>query len=344
MKSLLRIIILFFIISAEGISQKPAWNVGLYPFFDNTEFGHSAIQIPQTMSGVRFAPDIGLQWDSVNSVIVGVNLLHEFGSNKSIGDFYPTAYYKYDKKPFRFLMGAFPRKYILDKYPRLFFQDSIGYYRPNINGILVEYSGDRLLLSLWLDWTGRQAIDTRETFFWGVSAKYKSEIVYFRHFSYMFHFSGPMFPVVDEALHDNGLALTSVGLDFSGKTFFDRLDINGGWAVGLDRARADNTGWLVHNGFLSEMTLEYKRIGLFNTLYVGDSQMEFYKDHTNELYWGDPFYRAKAYNRSDFYIEFIKNKIVSTRLIYSLHFTENNMYHEQALKVSVNLNNTGHKP
>ncbi|MCJ7449854.1 MAG: hypothetical protein MUO72_19425 [Bacteroidales bacterium] len=344
MRNRIALFLLFLVISGKCLSQRTIWDIRMFSFFDNNEFGHSSVQIPQTMAGVRFAPNIGLQWDSVNSVITGVNLLHEYGSNKFIGNYYPTAYYKFDKKPFVFLMGAFPRSFIHDMYPRLFFQDSIIYYRPNVNGIMIEYSSKKLRLGLWLDWTGRQAIDTRETFLLGVSGKYKPGILYLRHLSYLFHFSGPINPVVNEALHDNGLALTSIGLDFTGKTLLDKFEISAGWAIGLDRARADGTGWFTHSGFLSETTIEFKRVGLFNSLYLGDGQMYYYEDHDNELYWGDPFYRAKAYNRSDFYIDFIKDKRTSVRLIYSLHFAESRMYHEQALKVSVNLNNLRFNP
>jgi hypothetical protein len=130
-----------------------------------------------------------------------------------------------------------------------------------------------------------------------------------------------------------------VGLDFSGKTIFNQLDINGGWAVGLDRARADQSGWIIQQGFLMETRIEYKAIGIFNTFYSGRGQMYYYSDHSNELYWGDPFYRAKTYNRSDLYVNFIRNKFVDLRLVYSLHFAENTMYHEQSLKVIFNLNN-----
>lgn len=339
MKTLIRIIFLCFLVSYEGLAQKPFWEAGLYSFFDNTEFGHSKVQIPQTMAGVRIAPGFGVRFDSVHSITLGVNLLHEFGSNEIIGDVFPTAYYKFDRKPFRFLMGAFPRNYAVERYPRIFFQDSITYYRPNINGILLEYSRKSLLLNLWLDWTSRQSYEMHEAFFMGFSGKYSISIFYLQEFSYMFHFAGKMDPVVEEALHDNGLLLTSLGIDLSGKTFFDQLDINGGWAIGLDRARADNTGWIDNSGFLSEAKIEFKHVGLFNTFYVGNGQMYYYNDHDNELYWGDPIYRAKIYNRSDFYIDFIKNKSVSTRLIYSLHFAEGTVYHEQALKVSINLNN-----
>ena len=338
MKTILKVILLFFIVSTEGISQETFWNAGVYSFFDNTEFGHSAVQIPQTMAGVRFAPELGLKWDSVNSITLGGNMLHEFGSNIAIGDFSPTAYYMFDKKPFRFLMGAFPRNYAVERYPRIFFQDSLTYYRPNINGILWEYSVRNIFLNLWLDWTSRQSVNDREAFFVGFSGKYKYGIFYIQEFAYMFHFAGKMDPVVDEALHDNWLVHASAGLDLSDKTIFSRLEINGGWVCGLDRARLDHTGFIFQNGFISEARIEYKRIGLFNTFYSGEGQMHYYDDHDNELYWGDPIYRAKTYNRSDFYIDFIKNNIVSTRLIYSLHFAENSMYHEQALKISVNLN------
>ena len=338
------IILLFLLICGRSFPQQIIWNAGLFSFFDNTEFAHSSVQIPQTMAGVRFAPDIGLSWDSIHSVITGFNVLHEFGSEKSFADFYPTAYYRFKKKPFLFFMGAFPRDLIPVRYPRLFFQDSIYYYRPNVNGLMWEYSEDKLNLSVWLDWTGRQSFTEHETFFWGVTGKYKPGVLYVQHFSYMFHFAGTMNPADDGPLHDNGLAMTSLGLDLSGKTFFDKFDINGGWVIGLDRARAYETGWLTHNAFISQANIEYKHTGLFNTFYIGDPQMYYYNELHNELYWGDPFYRSKVYNRTDFYIDFIRNKNINTRLTYSLHFSEGKMYHEQGLKVNVNLNGHGHNP
>jgi hypothetical protein len=88
-----------------------------------------------------------------------------------------------------------------------------------------------------------------------------------------------------------------------------------------------------------ETHLAYKRVGIFNTLYLGDGQMAFYADHSNKLYWGDPIYRAGNYNRSDFYIGFIKTNRVKLNLTYSLHFAEGNMYHEQLLKLQVALDN-----
>jgi len=339
MKMSFLVLLLFSIFSISGYSQEKKWQVGLFPFFDNTEFGNSSVQIPQTMSGVRFSPEIGLRWDSIHSVIIGIDLLHEFGSSRAIDYFYPTAYYAFDRKPFKFYMGAFPRNNTLENYPRIFFQDSILYYRPNINGLFWEIRNRQNYFNVWLDWTSRQSLSMHEAFFMGFSGRYNFGILYGQHFGYMFHFAGTMDPTIDEALHDNGLFLTSVGLDFAGKTNFTKLETNAGWVVGLDRARAMETGWISHNGLLMETKIEFKGIGIFNSFYSGQGQMSFYSSHGNNLYWGDSFYRTKTYNRSDIYYNFIENKIVNVKLIYSLHFTENNVYHEQALKVTLNMNN-----
>lgn len=339
MKMSFLVLLLFSIISISGYSQEKKWQLGLFPFFDNTEFGNSSVQIPQTMSGVLFSPEVGLRWDSIHSVNIGLDVLHEFGSSRAVDYFYPTAYYAFDRKPFKFYMGAFPRNNTIGKYPRIFFQDSISYYRPNINGLFWEIRNNRNYFNVWLDWTSRQSMSMHEAFFMGFSGRYNLGILYAQHFGYMFHFAGTTDPTVDEALHDNGLFLTSVGLDFAGKTSFTKLETNAGWVLGLDRARAMETGWIAHRGLLMETKIEYKGLGIFNSFYRGQGQMSFYSSHGNNLYWGDPVYRAKSYNRSDIYYNFIENKVVNVKLIYSLHFIENTVYHEQALKVILNMNN-----
>ncbi len=328
----------FFLISSEAFSQEKNWRLDLFSFFDNTEFGRSAVKIPQTMAGVQVAPELGVVWDTLNKVNIGVNLLHEFGSPKAIDKFYPTAYYESRRGPLRFIMGAFPRSGTIENWPRLFFQDSISYYRPNINGIFCEYRKDDDYFNVWLDWTGRQSKTMNEAFFIGFSGKYRTGIFYLQHYGYMFHYAGKMDPIVEEALHDNLLFQTSAGIDLSGKTCFSKLEANAGWVIRLERSRADNSGWIAANGFLVETRVEYKWFGLFNTFYKGDGLMHYYGELGNKLYWGDPTYRSKTSDRSDFYISFLQSRTVNLELTYSLTFMENRMYHEQMLKVIVNLN------
>ena len=146
-----------------------------------------------------------------------------------------------------------------------------------------------------------------------------------------------MDPVIDEALHDNALFLTSAGIDLSDRFFPGTLYANIGWVEGFERARADNTGWFSKNGLLVEMRAEYRFIGLYNTLYTGSRLMQFYNDHGNDLYWGDPVYRAKTSDRADIYLNLIKSSRVKLEVTYSLHFLEGRVYNEQMLKIRVNI-------
>jgi hypothetical protein len=338
MKTSFWIIVSFFLISSDAFSQEMNWRLDLFSFFDNTEFGRSAVKIPQTMAGVQVAPEFGVVWDTINKVNVGVNLLHEFGSPNAIDKLYPTVYYESYRGPMRFIMGAFPRSRAIENYPRLFFQDSISYYRPNINGIFTEYRKGDNFFNVWLDWTGRQSKTVNEEFFIGFSGKYKPGIFYLQHFGAMFHYAGKMDPVVEEPLHDNLLFLSSAGIDLSGTTCFSKLEANVGWAVRSERSRADNSGWIASNGFLMEARAQYKWFGLFNTFYIGDNMMHYYSELGNKLYWGDPSYRSKTSDRADFYISFLQSQTVDLKLTYSLTLMENRIYHEQMLKLIINLN------
>jgi hypothetical protein len=290
------------------------------------------------MAGVHIAPELGVVWDTLNKVNIGVNLLHEYGSSEVIDKLYPTAYFESHRGNIRFIMGAFPRSRTIDNYPRLFFQDSISYYRPNINGIFTEYRKDGNYLNVWLDWTGRQSKTLNEQFFIGFSGRYNIGVIYLQHFGAMYHYAGKMNPVVEEPLHDNLLFLTSAGIDLSGQTGFSKLETNAGWVSRLERSRAENSGWVPSNGFLAETRVEYKWIGLFNTFFKGDDMMHYYNELQNKLYWGDPTYRSKISDRTDFYIRFLQSHTVDLELTYSLTFMENRMYHEQMLKLIVNLN------
>jgi hypothetical protein len=320
-------------------AQQKVWKFNLNNFFDNTEFGHSELQMPQTMAGVHFAPEIGLSWDSTHRVFVGLDVMHEYGSNKAIDFYSPIAYYEFNSAPFRFYMGAFPRKLVLDNYPRIFFCDSINNYRPIMNGLCWEFSKKNSYIRAWLDWTSRQTRERHETFFMGESARLNLGCFYAQHFGYMFHYAGVIDPTVFDALHDNGLYVTSLGVDLSKQTGFDKLEVNAGWAVGVEDGRGENTGWLKHNALLSETKIEYRGLGLENSYYKGDGQMSFYNDHGMNLYWGDRIYRAREYDRADMFVRFFFSDVVQTKLMYTLHFVENMMYHEQSLYVSFNLDN-----
>jgi len=322
-----------------AFSQEFVWKAGINSFFDNAEFANSNVQIPQTMAGTRLTSEAGISWLEKHRIFAGIDMLREFGSDKIVDFIDPIAYYNFDGEYFRFYMGTFPRKMVLEKYPRMFFQDSIANYRSILNGLFWEYHKKNDYINVWLDWTSRQTEERRETFFMGWSGRYNLNVFYAQHFGYMFHFAKRKHAIVLDNLHDNGLILTSLGIDFSTKTNFEKLEANIGWAASLERNRGGNNEWQTPQGILSEIKVEYKGLGLFNTLYRGGKQQIFYEEHGNALYWGDRFYRAKAYNRADFYINFFKTDVVNLKLTFSLHWAEQAVYNQQSLYASFNLDN-----
>jgi len=338
MKKLSLTLLLIIFLSSKLFSQDFFWQTGLFSFFDNLEFADSHVKIPQTMAGIMISPEVGLQWDSIHRVVGGVNLMHEFGSTEVIDNIYPTAYYEYCRNPFTFIMGAFPRLMALERYPRMFFQDSLSYYRPNINGMFLQYGKDQKYVNLWLDFTGRQSQNVREAFFVGLNGMYSTGIFYARHFGYMFHFASSKDSYSDEPIHDNLLFLTSAGADLSERTFFDKLECEIGWVLGLERSREGDADWIAMNGFQAEAKAEYRFAGISSTFYAGRGMMYFYEDYGNELYWGDPVYRARVYDRTDIYVRFLRKQNVDLELTWSLHFLEGNVYNEQMLKLRVDLN------
>jgi hypothetical protein len=319
-------------------SQELLWKAGVYNFFENAEFANSKVQIPQTMAGVHLAPEIGWQWNDKHRVFAGFDAMHEYGSDKIIDFFDPVVYYEFSDKPFRFYAGAFPRKMALANYPRMFFSDSIQNYRPTITGMFWEYSSEKNYMNVWLDWVSRQTDTRREAFFVGWSGRYNFDVFYGQHFGYMLHFAHTTAPEISENLHDNILILTSLGVDSSSKTNFEKLEANVGWSVGLERNR-DLGDWHRPQGVYSEIKVEYKGLAFDNMFYKGQSQQIFRNTYGNALYWGDPFYSTKAYDRADLSIWFYKSDVVNLKLTMSFHFTEQTMYHQQMFKASFDLDN-----
>ena len=322
----------------SAFSQEVLWKAGVYSFFDNAEYGFSQWNIPQTMAGVHLAPEIGISWNEKHRAYAGFDALHEFGSDKAIDYFDPIVYYEFAAKSFRFYMGAFPRRLMADKFPRMFFQDSIRYYRSVINGIFFEYFLEKNYFNVWMDWTSRQTLTRRETFYVCWSGRYNLGVLYGQHFGFVSHYAGTMNRELDDGLHDNVLLLTSLGLDFSSKTNFEKLDANVGLSLGLERDRNLEV-WNYPKGLLSEVNIEYRGLGLMNTYYNGQGQQVLYNARGSELYWGDSFYRSRNYDRTDLYICFYKSDVVNLKLMWSFHFTEQRIRHQQMFYASFDLNN-----
>ena len=177
----------------------------------------------------------------------------------------------------------------------------------------------------------------------GWSGRYNKDIFYGQHFGYMFHFAADMNPDNHTPVRDNGRLWTALGIDLSSKTQLDELDINAGWAVGLEQNRATDEGWVCPQGILSQIRAEYRGLGVFNTFYKGESQNISFDEFGSQLYWSDRLYQSSIYNRLDGYINFLKTDIVNLKFIFSIHSVNSGTYYSQQLYATFDLDNLKNK-
>lgn len=304
------LILLYFTINNVNAQQLEA-SVNLHSFADNREYARTN-RFSQTIFGLRFSPELGLLLDSAHRIRAGFNALHEFGSPKFTNKIDPVVYYEFNKKEWNFYMGVFPRHNLLSDYPRAVLNDTLNYYRPNVEGMLLKYENSNFKQLFFIDWTSRQTATARENFIFGLSGMFKKDLFFISHYAMMLHNAGPAVTSEDDYVEDNGALAVKVGLDLSKKTFLDSLTINTGGLMSFERIRRLG-GWHTPKGVLFETMMEYHRFGIANSLYVGEG---------HHIKYGDQFYTAKTYNRTDLSWRPRIYKGIEAKLTLSLHFLE----------------------
>jgi hypothetical protein len=343
MKNRYSILFILILIPFMPPAQNIMWKAGVNYFFDNTEFARSTIAKDQTMTGVHFKPEIGLSWDSIHSFYIGTDLLKTSGSQNYIDAIHPLAYYQYKTSKSALYAGAFPRAELLSNYSDLFFQDSINYFRPTIQGLFWQLGENNSYFNLWLDWTGHQTVTDRETFFVGASAHKKLNHFFTDFQSYMFHFSNTRPSNPTFSVCDNILAHLSVGVDYSNKQGLDTLLFAVGILGGVERERSSADG---HTplGIVLRGNMEYKGFGTQNTFYAGDPRMVLYDKYGTGLYWNNPFLRSNYYLESKWYLHVIQSQFVQGKLALKLHYSQGQLMFEQVFSLNASLNNLSKKP
>lgn len=333
----------FFMIQFSVVGQKLEWKAGLNYFFDNTEYAKSTLTKDQTMTGVHFVPEIGVSLDSVHSFYVGADVLKIAGSQNIIDIAQPVAYYRFHTPKVSFYAGAFPRSELLSNYSDLFFQDSINYFRPTMQGIFWEVGKKNSYFNLWLDWTGHQTASNRETFFVGASAHHKMNFLFADFQSYMFHFADTRPMTQGFSVCDNILTHFSIGADYSNQTGLDTLLFAVGVLAGVERDRGPANGTHVPVGAVLRLNAGYLGIGTQNALYLGNPRDVFYDNYNTGMYWNNPFFRSGFYLESKWYLDVIRSKFVNGKINLNLHFSEGKVMYEQVFTLSALLDSSGKK-
>ena len=326
-KKILYIVFLFINTQSILSQQLHSWRIQDFTFLDNREYFNPYAK-PKTIIGTRLDLSAGFRIDSLSVLYVGGDALYEFGSHAKDTKFYPTLYYQYRGKKINFLFGAFPRVQNL-QYPRILHNDTLQYYRPNLEGALLSVRLKRGYQKAWIDWTGRQTKTDHESFMAGTFGRLNFGKIYFENYYYMFHYAGTL---SEKYVRDNGGALFLLGYDLQ-KEY--HLDFSGGLAFSDDRVRPNP--FYYSFGFYSKVKFDYK---------IYQAKLTYYKGMPVSLKNGESIYKAGTYLRLDAGIHLINRKNIQLLFEFSGHFVDFNMDESQKLLLFVTLDNrkTAFKP
>lgn len=344
-----QLFLLLLCITSFASAQKLEWKLGAEGFFDNGE-GNNTYRTIMTYSGIRVTPELGLSWDGGKHLLMaGYSGLLEFGKKHGYTDGSPVLYYQFNTKPLTFTFGSFHRDQLLGRYPSFLFSDTIRYYRPMMQGFAFQHQYKRGYVEAFLDWTGFRSDTSREQFMVGLSAQHTigklddepfrkvQKRLYVGAEGYYYHYALTWNADESQHIHDNLVAHPFVGYQLESRVVNAGIDVRAGVLLSLDRERGLAIGWRTPVGFLGEVNAHYKRFTVEDILYIGGHQQPFGKQFYGAYYWGDTYYHASVYNRTDIKYQFVVNQYVSAYVGAIFNATKAGLNWHQVLTLRVNL-------
>src|SRR5690606_2967004 len=291
----------------------------------------------QSIFGIRIAPEINFSLDSSHFLHAGINYLHEFGSRLETAHLVsPTIYYNYKRLGHDFYIGMFPREGLLSGHHRAILNDTLNYYRPNIEGMLWRYNRGGSHQQLWIDWTSRQTAIDREQFLAGASGHIGMGVMYLSHQITLWHNAqtNGAAEIDEPPIRDNGSAMVKLGTGLTSIAFLDSLDISAGGLIAYDRVRGVY-GWRTPKGFIADVRAEYRNFFVANSFYTGESL---------PIAYGDRFYTARRYNRLDLGWKPLQYNGLEGLFMLSFHFTPGAVDNQQQFSLRYRIGRPFTKP
>jgi hypothetical protein len=323
-------LIILTITASAALAQSIDVNFNALGFLDNREYKDFIVR-SRTYSGTLTGLNFGLNIDTLNHFVLGVTATHEFGAIPFYLKVWPVAYYKFESKTWLFEAGEFPRAGTVDNFPRALLNDTLMYYRPNIEGLLARYQTAHFMQTGFIDWLSRQTDTQREQFIFGEEGKYRPSLTgpfYISHFAFMMHDAGAAILLPNDHITDNGGAEVKLGLDFTHKqTAFDSLSFEAGGLVSFQRERGVN-GFKEPIGFVANAFGSFGRFAVFDEFYAGEGSY---------IGYGDAFYEKKFYNRLDLIFNTFKAKGLKGQFVLSIHRTPGYTSNQEAFRISYDL-------
>ncbi len=315
---------IFLLFFSAGIvsAQLPSWYVRFDQIMDNREY-FTEYAWPQTILGARLNAGIGFQIDSVHFLTTGINYMYEYGGTLTGVPLTLDLYYHYNGKFIQMWFGSFPRRDKLE-YPNVLLNDTLNYYRPNMEGGLVRWNNGLGYLQAWADWTSRQTEVVKETFLAGMEGYQHRGIWIASEHIYMYHRASTVNNVTHEPIRDNGGGAVLSGFDLTTLTPLDRLVIDAGVIGSYDRVRPDPYGFAW--GGMVRLRAEYGFAGMQLIWYKGDPQV---------LAYGDTFYSSGNYLRADFFVRLFRKYGFDAKAGLSLHLANGDLNNSQQVLISI---------
>lgn len=337
-----RFILLLVLVAAttSASAQKLIVGADFATRFDNREYANNTFNESQTLFSARLSPRIGVEWMDKNRLVVGVDMLQNFGQNSVfLSDVKPLVYYQFKTKNVQANAGIFDRKELMGDYSRAFISDSTAFYHNRLSGFLGRYQSTErknTYVEMAIDWEGMYSVESREMFRILSAGRYTIDNgFYFGYAFSMFHFAGA---VGNENVTDNLLANPYVGWNFT--AFFD-FNVKAGFLFAPQRARSVIHEWKKPCGGQIDFMITRWGVKIENSLYFGGDLQPFFNVYGPEqLYAGDRFYSTteKIYNRTWVgYDRHFFNDTLAIEAGMIFHYDGTGMGTQQMVKLSVSI-------
>ncbi len=341
------------------------WNVDFSSVFDNRE-GDADITATKTYFFTNLAPEVGLKFSDTDRIAGGVVWFQPIGCQWEGHRLSPTLYYRHEGSRWRFSMGMFPRKQLLEEMPGYLWSDSLSYCQNNLRGVLLQYVGQKGFFDAYVDWRGFQTASQREAFnivFHGQMSPRRNWFN-FGGYAAMNHYALQKDAPEDQHIVDNFMVNPYVGADLGRAVGTDSLTVRAGLLMTVERNRGLDNGWQMPAGFYMEAVGEWRWLGAKNTLYVGKALYPSYNaagaefldnkaPHATEadiaanpvvysllgpgLYQGEPFYQKSFYDRLNLYGYILRQRYVSLMASLDFNFSPSSFIFYQRLILRVTL-------
>ena len=307
--------------------------------FDNREYSANDFGESLTLFGLEFTPEVGIQWAEKNRLMVGANLTHEFGDERSLSSADLMVYYQFETPSIRVDAGIFPRSKMVGDYSEAIFDDKTSFYHDPLQGILFNYRSQTSssYAEFLIDWEGLRTMTQREKFRILADGRWDDGRFWAGGSLMMLHYAKTLDQSLDEGVVDNLLVNPHVGVRFGEKFSFSlRL----GYLQALQRDRRTEQGWMTPKGGEFYASISRWGVTLDNKLYVGENLQPLYPLYGEELFEGSTFYGVTGglYNRTSIaYSRSFFDDTLQVDAALVAHYDGVGVGLQQVLKIGVSL-------